>query len=256
MSTVNTGEIYTIRGQTLQDLLSAVNQLKSTTGVSVANLPSWMANIDGRDWNYELNGNFPVTIHEPRYIFDGVETMAYELPQIDSTWWGKIDGDLSRVFFFGDSNVLLDQLTNEFQCNRSLQYAHITSLNGNTNLNGMFQGCNALCDVYIPDSEMENVTSISNMFAGCKSLYRPPSLDVSNVTNCQFLFAGCDNLYNPQGMNAVLEMCTNFNCTGSLQLVFGGFNEKHTYWISNNISSLSNYNDFINAGWGVFNSNS
>lgn len=137
-STINTGEIYTIQGSTLQNLLDAVGRLKNVDGISVANLPSWMANIQGRDWNYELNGDFPVTISEPRYISYGLETMAYELPQINSTWWGKVDGELDRIFFYGDSNVLLDQLTNEFECNKSLQYAYITSLNGNTNLNGMF----------------------------------------------------------------------------------------------------------------------
>ena len=252
MSTVNTGEIYTIRGQTLQDLLSAVNQLKNTTGVSVGNLPSWMANIDGRDWNYELNGNFPVTIHEPRYISDGVETMAYELPQIDSTWWGKVDGELNRIFFFGDSNVLLDQLTNEFECNRSLQYAYITSLNGNTNLNGMFQGCTSLHDVYIPNSEMSNVISISNMFAGCISLTYPPDLDVSSVQQARYTFAGCYGLYNDTAMNQILKMCSEMDCTSTLNVVLGEIpQDSHITWITNHVPSLSNYADFIAAGWRI-----
>ena len=63
-----------------------------------------------------------------------------------------------------------------------------------TGLADMFYGCSSLTRV--PSLDTSRVTDMSFMFWGCSSLTRVPDLDTSWVTNVSFMFRDCSSLTN------------------------------------------------------------
>ena len=112
MSTIDINKTYTISGQTLQDLVDAIDNLKSVSGVQVGNMPAALEGVQGRDWKAELidsgmSGTFPTTSLEPPYIAQGIEYAGVDIgPSAHDSYWCKKDLDL--VYFYGSSTNLFD----------------------------------------------------------------------------------------------------------------------------------------------------
>jgi len=90
-----------------------------------------------------------------------------------------------------------------------------------------------------------NVTNMVYMFSGCSSLTTIPLLNTSNVTNMGYMFSSCSSLNN-ESLNNILAMCTNaVKITSNKTLKRIGLTEEQ----ANICKTLSNYQDFVNAGW-------
>lgn len=119
-----------------------------------------------------------------------------------------------------------------------------------TNMGAMFFNCTNLKTIPLWDTG--KVTLMRNMFYGCSKLENVPVLDTSAVTGATSfnnMFSGCSHLTD-ESLNNILEMCinaTSYNETKTLStLGLSGVS-----YPTSKIESLSNYNDFITAGWTI-----
>lgn len=65
-----------------------------------------------------------------------------------------------------------------------------------TSMSNMFAGCKTLAEVDVSNFKTENVTDMSDMFSGCAKLeeLNVKNFNTSNVTNMNGMFAGCTSL--------------------------------------------------------------
>ena len=112
-----------------------------------------------------------------------------------------------------------------------------------TNMGSMFDNCSNLTSIPLLDTS--NVTGMGSMFAYCKSLTSIPLLNTSNVTDMYGMFNSCSSLNN-ESLNNILAMCANaVKITSNKTLKYIGLTEEQ----ANICKTLSNYQDFVNAGW-------
>ena len=112
-----------------------------------------------------------------------------------------------------------------------------------TNMGGMFIQCYVLTSV--PQLNTSNVTDMGEMFEQCSGLITVPQLDTSNVTNMYHMFSECSSLSN-ESLNNILMMCKNATkITSNKTLAYIGLTSEQ----ATICQSLSNYQDFVNAGW-------
>lgn len=110
--------------------------------------------------------------------------------------------------------------------------------------------------VSFPQIDTSNGTNFNYMFMNCKALVNVPVLDWSKATALENVFGGrgsggqgaCTNLSN-ESLNNILEMC--INATAYIQQ---GTNMTLSYigltsTQATTCQSLSNWNDFVEAGW-------
>ena len=103
--------------------------------------------------------------------------------------------------------------------------------------------------VFMPLVDTSNVTRTDYTFTGCVRLQEIPILDLSNVTVMSSMFNSCTGLSNV-AVNNILKMCINATSyTGTKTLVHLGFNS--SYYPKTIIEGLSNYQDFLDAGWTI-----
>ena len=108
---------------------------------------------------------------------------------------------------------------------------------------GMFSDCSSLTTIPLLDTG--NVTDMNHMFSDCSSLTTIPLLDTSNVTDMNYMFGRCSSLNN-ESLNNILAMCANaVKITSNKALTYIGLTEEQ----ANICKTLSNYQDFVNAGW-------
>lgn len=119
----------------------------------------------------------------------------------------------------------------------------------NTNLaveiSNMFSNCTSL--VTAPQFYTGSCTTMRQMFSGCTNLVNVPEYDTSGLTsnNHYYMFNNCPNLSN-DSLNTILLMCTNAtSITSSKTLKTLGLTSAQ----ATTCQSLSNYADFISAGW-------
>lgn len=110
----------------------------------------------------------------------------------------------------------------------------------NTSLYSAFQGCTNL--VNAPNMKINNCINIRNIFLNCVNLVNIPIYNTSKINICSNFVNNCPNLSN-DSLNNVLQMCSVMNCTYNLKYV--GLTEDQ----ANICMNLSNYQNFINAGW-------
>lgn len=151
---------------------------------------------------------------------------------------------LITVPLLNTSNVTT--MANTFrECYRLLTIPQLNTASV-TNMNNMFYFCSSLHS--IPQLNTANVTNMSGMFMFCYSLSTLPELDTSKVTNFTNMLNGCYSLSDNSLYN-ILEMCINATSyTGTKTLSSLALD---TTRYSNRISNLSNYQDFLNAGWTI-----
>lgn len=172
---------------------------------------------------------------------------------------------LVEVELFDTSNVT-DMMQMFAYCEK-LEIVPLFNTSSVTTMREMFMLCGKLTT--IPLFNTTNVTHMGNMFANCSNLTSVPELDTQNVVNMSGMFfynskltdvplfntqkvttmadmfANCTRLTN-ESLNNILKMCinaTDYTATKTLKAIGLTSSQATT------CQSLSNYNDFINAGW-------
>lgn len=119
----------------------------------------------------------------------------------------------------------------------------------NTRMYYAFASCTALES--IPPLDFTGVWDMTSMCNGCVALTDVPLLDTSSVTRMRNCFSYCYNLTD-ESLNNILKMCANvsggYQQTKTLSDI--GITNSTTYPVSR-IEALSNYQEFINAGWTI-----
>ena len=147
-----------------------------------------------------------------------------------------------------DGTPLLDtsgvtNMTRMFSSCTSLTTVPLLDTSGVTNMTNMFSNCTSLTTIPLLDTS--SVTNMTKMFSSCTSLTTIPLLDTSSVTNMTRMFSSCPSLSN-ESLNNILTMCINATSyTGTKTLAYIGLSSTQR----TTCQSLSNYQDFINAGW-------
>ena len=113
-----------------------------------------------------------------------------------------------------------------------------------TSMNSMFCDCRSLTE--IPELDTSNATNMSYMFQGCSILTAIPELDTSNVTNMRGMFLDCTKL-SESSLNTILKMCINATKISTKTLKYIGLTSSQ----ATTCQGLSNYQDFLDAGWST-----
>ena len=130
-----------------------------------------------------------------------------------------------------------------------VQNLDVSSFNTNrvTSMALMFSGASSTT-INVSGFDMRNVSNIARMFSSCYSLTSIIGLDNFNLSNldlCQNTFAGCDNLDN-NTLNSILKMLTTaVKVTINKNLRYLGLSGTQ----ATTCTTLSNYQDFLDAGW-------
>jgi len=112
-----------------------------------------------------------------------------------------------------------------------------------TTMFSMFESCKEL--KAIPQIDTQNVESTFVMFRGCSSLEDVPVLNTAKVTTLLNMFISCSSLSN-DSLNNIMQMCIGaIKYTGTKTLKEIGLTSAQ----ATTCQGLSNYQDFINAGW-------
>lgn len=115
-------------------------------------------------------------------------------------------------------------------------------------MNYMFGACYNLTSIDVSSFNTENVTEMDMMFNGCSALVNldVSHFDVNKVNNMNAMYRSCKSLSN-SSLNSILKMCQKGI----------GISDKTLKYLevptakANICSTLSNYNDFTNAGWSI-----
>lgn len=131
-----------------------------------------------------------------------------------------------------------------FQNCTSLIEVPSIDLSNVTGTTSMFNDCTSLTTVN-PIITTSSLLHINSMFKGCTSLITIPILNTTNVTHIGDFVNGCPNLSN-ESLNNIMQMCINaVKITSNKTLRYVGLTSSQ----ATTCQSLSNYQDFINAGW-------
>ena len=130
---------------------------------------------------------------------------------------------------------------------RDLRSIGLIDTSNVTSMDGMFNNCSSL--ISIPQFNTSLVSNMSNMFYGATALTKVPILNTSSITNFGSMFQNCRNLTD-ESLNNILTMCINASSySGTKTLYQLGF--RSNMYAASRIQALSNYNDFITAGWTI-----
>lgn len=156
-----------------------------------------------------------------------------------------------------------------FGCS-SLQKVKIHNLTKVTNISYMFYKCSALkeldlnnfgsnstscqdtftnCEslITIPLFDTGKVTTFAETFYGCTKLVNVPIFNTSSVTSFSSMFGNCTSLSN-ESLNNIMKMCINATSYNGIKTLrqLGLTSTQATA-----CQGLSNYADFITAGWAT-----
>ena len=108
----------------------------------------------------------------------------------------------------------------------------------------MFYSCSNLVSVPLFDMSASNI-ALNYMFQYCSKLENVPQFNTSNVKNMKSTFQGCTKLSN-ESLNNILAMCINAtNYSNTKTLAYIGLTSAQ----ADTCQSLSNWDDFVAAGW-------
>lgn len=209
------------------------------------------------------NDTFTVMIPKLQFIPSPIINVGELGLKLGFSTWTTIDErfDFSAVTNFGamfDTNSLnsvTSSLDTSSATNMRTMFTNCSSLrsiglidtSNVTNMSGMFNNCSSL--TVIPQFNTSLVSDMSNMFYGATALTTVPVLNTSSVTNFESMFQNCRNLTN-DSLNNILTMCINASSySGTKTLYQLGFRSNN--YSAARIQALSNYNDFITAGWTI-----
>lgn len=180
------------------------------------------------------------------YMFNGCSSLS-TIPKIDTSNGTNVS------YMFASSGIitipLLDfssaiSLLSTFQYCTKLESMPLLNISHITALTSTFQGCAKLTE--LPAFDTSSLKDMSSMCYNCQALTTVPQFITTNVTNMQAAFSNCSNLSN-ESLNNILAMCANvsasYSKTKTLKDV--GLSEAQ----AETCQSLSNWNNFVSAGW-------
>lgn len=97
-----------------------------------------------------------------------------------------------------------------------------------------------------PTMNTSHITNAQQLFSGCESLITVPIYNFSSLTgnNNYNMFASCASLSN-DSLNNILQMCIGMTGVTNKTLKYIGLSSTQ----ATTCESLSNWNDFVSAGW-------
>ena len=106
-----------------------------------------------------------------------------------------------------------------------------------------FQGSLATDFSWLADVDTSNILTIESMFSNCTSLVTIPIFDTSNVVTFYQAFNNCTSL-SDDSLNNIMYMCIHSQARYKIARNIGISSSQWT-----RMQSLTNYDDFIAAGW-------
>lgn len=166
--------------------------------------------------------------------------------------------DMNTGIKFGNSrfSTLPSNIQNSINWNRvefgngmfencsALQSIPLYDTSNFTTMEKMFYGCESLTSV--PQYNSSRVTNMQEMFTNCFEIETVPELDTSSVLYAMNMFLNCGSLSN-ESLNNILAMCTNVNSNYGQPKTLKSIGLTQTQ--AQTCMTLSNYQDFLNAGW-------
>ena len=148
-----------------------------------------------------------------------------------------------------DTSIATD-MSSMFHSCFNIQKVPLLNTSNCTTTSFMFQGCELLVEV--PLFDLSKNDNVSYMFYDCTRLKDVPQFDLSSMitrNNMASMFSGCRAL-SDESLNNILGMCISASSyTGAKTLAHIGISS--TYYPVERIQALSNYQDFIDAGWTI-----
>lgn len=183
----------------------------------------------------------------PQSIIDGFNYAK----EIQDNWDSSVINLNSK--FYNNANLLFMPIVDISNCNNTVSMfssciymLSVAPLNTSNvqNANSMFYRCLKLAD--IPQFDTSKITTCSGMFNLCNNLTIVPELNLSNCRNMQNMFSSCSNLSN-ESLNNIMKICI-----GAIKIETSNKTLKYIGLSSTQAEicqTLSNYDDFIAAGW-------
>lgn len=139
-------------------------------------------------------------------------------------------------------------IQSKFKSDYNLAYMPLIDISSSTS---MYQTCyDCLRLEAIANLDTSKITTMQQAFYGCSRLVDVPELDTKSITGNNGLnstFSSCIAL-SDDSVNNILRMCINATSyTGTKTLQYLGL--RITYYPISRLETLSNYQDFLNAGW-------
>ena len=204
-----------------------------------------------------LEGSTPATIYPPDWSEIGYEDTPESViegfnyaKEIQDNWDNSITSMANK--FNGNKELkyfpLVDtsNVSNMYQCFLGSELNYIPAIDTSevTGFMSAFRSCTNLISTDLFDTS--NAMIVQQMFDSCTNLKTVPAFDISKVTDPDRMFNNCPNLSN-ESLNNILEMCINSNVTNASykKLSRVGLSSAQ----ATICQGLSNYNDFIAAGW-------
>lgn len=225
-----------------------LNNVEVTTSVS--------PNLQNKSVSITENGTIIVSKDEGYEGLNNVEitTNVVSENNIKSGQIGYVGMSANVRQFITDVTSLdisqLTQLNGLFQDFKSLVNAPQLDTSNISTMVQAFGGCSSL--VTAPTLNTSKVYDAQGLYMNCSSLVNVPIYDTKNIketmgtqTRNQNMFSGCPSLSN-ESLNNILRMCINMGVYSSHRTLrrVGLSSDQATI-----CQSLSNWNDFVAAGW-------
>jgi len=212
------------------------------------------------DSNYDGLSNVNIEVNVPSYLPDWSQIGYYETPlkiirdysyakQIYDNWddtqtdlFNKFRNDRQLIYMplVYTGNVMY--MTQMFYACSQLAYVPSLDTSNVRIMEGMFRDCSSI--IAIPEFYTPNITTMRRMCMDCISLEYVPVMDTSNVENMSQMFYDCTKLTNESLYN-ILEMCINAQKVETKTLSYLSLTNDQIA----RCQTLSNWQDFLNAGW-------
>lgn len=153
---------------------------------------------------------------------------------------GTYEGESS-----GNYNAKLKPLTSsDKQVQKLITELAPLDISNATDMNYVFYTCTSL--ISIPEMDTSHITTCQGLCNGCTSLVNVPILNFSELTgtNHYNMFNNCPSLSN-DSLNNILATCITMTGVTNKTLKYMGLSSTQ----ATTCQSLSNWNDFVTAGW-------
>ena len=117
-----------------------------------------------------------------------------------------------------------------------------------TNMKSMFYYCSQITE--LPAYDTSNVTNMQAMLTSCEKLEIVPQLNTSKVTTMNGMFSACSKL-NDESLNNILKMCINTTSAYTRAKTLKELGFASYLYSASKIQGLSEYQNFIDAGWTI-----
>lgn len=240
-------------GHFLTDVADAIREKKGTEETITAS--DFDTEIENLPSGGDLSEYFTSTIGAGQAInYNNFPGWFFTIKKIPDTI-NIIGNSLYRAFWYFQGtelpNLNTSNVTNFEQtysnCPNVINFPAI-DLSSTTYLSSTYLNCTSM--VTAPQLlNSNNLVGLGNTFQGCSNLINVPVYDFSGVVSANmisYVFMDCPNLSN-ESLNNIMQICINMTSyvgTKTLKFVMGLSEEQATI-----CQSLSNYQDFIDAGW-------